>query len=309
MKIFNSLRKVKDAGRGSVVTIGVFDGVHIAHQKIIKRVVSRAAALGLKSAVITFDPHPAKVAASRLPAPSILSLEHRIRLIGEMGVDIVLVLPFTRSFADLKPENFVSCVLAETLHSREVYVGENFYFGRGGRAGVLALERFSGRYGFKLNVVPSVKIGKRIVSSSEIRRYILSGELRKASKFLGRSVSVLGTVVSGSKFARLLGYPTANINPHHEAIPPSGVYAVRVRCRGRLFKGLLNIAVEPTFFAPRDKEPKIEAHIFGFRGSIYGQDIEIYFVSKIRDERPFKTVSALIRQIRHDASIARKILM
>ena len=235
-------------------------------------------------------------------------MKHRIRIIEELGADIILVINFTGPFAKIRPEEFVKNILIGKLGMRRIYVGENFYFGKGAGAGTAALKKFAGSFSFKIKVIKPVKTGRLVVSSSLIRRLIINGELDKASKLLGRPVSVLGTVVSGSKLARSLGYPTANINPHHEVIPPSGVYAVRIRYGRRLLKGVLNIGVRPTFYSPKDEEPAIEVHIFGFHRGIYGKDLEILFVKKIRDERKYKDRSELMAQIEKDSRAARRIL-
>ena len=293
---------------GSIVTIGVFDGVHIGHKKIITDVVRRAHAMKLKSVAVTFDPHPFKVLNPRYKIPSLVSLKHRLRLIKELGIDTVAVLNFTKFVARLAPECFVKNILINKLGAKEIIVGENFYFGKGARSGAGALKRIGEDLGLKVRIVKSVKKDGKVVSSSAIRRLITGGKLSAASELLGRSVSVLGTVVGGSRFARVLGYPTANINPHHEVIPPFGVYAVKVRFSNRLYRGMLNIGTQPTFFSSRDKEPKIEAHIFGFNKRIYGRDIEVLFVKKLRNEKKFTGETGLIRQIRKDEKAAKQIV-
>ena len=162
--------------------------------------------------------------------------------------------------------------------------------------------------GFRVNIAKSIKVGRGIVSSSLVRKLITSGEIKKASRLLNRRVSVLGTVVEGVGLARELGYPTANLNPHHEVIPPSGVYAVFVKFHGRLYKGVLNIGLRPTFYAPRDREPAIEVHIFDFKSNIYGHNLEVSFVKKIRDEIAFEDRHGLVKQIKDDERKTRNIL-
>ena len=295
--------------KGSVVTIGVFDGVHIGHRKIIKKVVDRTRTLGLKSVVVTFDPHPLKILRPGTAEPlSLVSLQHRIRLIRALDVDYLLILKFTRMFSLLSPSNFVKDVLINRLGAKEIYVGENFYFGRNASGGAHILKKISQGFGCRVYTLKPVKISNRIVSSSLIRKLILRGILAEASRLLARPVSILGTVVEGSKLARLLGYPTANVNPHHEIIPPTGVYAVKINLDGRWLKGILNIGVRPTFYSSRDREPTIEVHIFDFTSRIYGKDIEIFFIKKIRDERRFKNAKELIAQIRRDERTARSVL-
>ena len=308
MKVLRGLNSLHYKPGSSIVTIGVFDGVHIGHAIVIRKAVARASALGLKSVVITFDPHPAKVLRHPSKSPSLISLEHRIRLIEEMTPDYVVILKFTKALASLSPEAFARNVILSHAGAKEVYVGDNFFFGKGAGAGAENLRKIGCCLGFKVTVVHAVKIGSQRISSSRIRKLVTSGRIRQAEKFLGRPVSVLGTVVSGANLARELGYPTANLNPHHEVIPPSGVYAVRIRYDGKVFKGVLNIGNRPTFYAPRDREPAIEAHIFGFDKRIYGHDLEVYFIRKIREERKFSDKKGLIRQIEKDEKSALCIL-
>ncbi len=308
MKVLKGLNSLHCPAQSSVVTIGVFDGVHAGHCRVIRKTVAAARASGLKSIVVTFDPHPAKILSYSREAPSLISLEHRIRLIGAMSPDYVVVMKFTKALASISPEAFAKKVLVAHAGAREVYVGDNFYFGKGAGAGSGELRRLGVRLGFKVSVVHAVKIGMQRISSSLIRKLITSGQLRESEKFLGRPVSVLGTVVSGANLARELGYPTANLNPHHEVIPPSGVYAAMVKYGRRFFKGVLNIGDRPTFYAPRDREPAIEVHIFDFSERIYGHDLEVFFIGKIRDEKKFSGKERLVRQIEKDKKSALDIL-
>ncbi len=309
MKTIHGLKNLKKPLRNSIVTIGVFDGVHIGHRSIIKEAVSRAKETGAKSIVMTFDPHPMKVLNKRAFIPSLISLKHKIALIGTLGPDYLVILKFTRAVSMIPPKEFVKKILIGKLGMREIYVGENFYFGKGGAAGVEALKKISEDFGFKTRIIKPLKRYGAVVSSSAIRRLVLKGEIVKAAELLGRPVSVLGTVISGSRRGRLLGFPTANIDPHHEVIPPSGVYAVNINVHKKRFKGVLNIGTRPTFWQdPLDREPRIEAHLFGFDKKIYGEDMEILFVKKIRDEAKFKTRKGLSIQIKHDVRKAISIL-
>lgn len=301
MRIIRGIHSLKHPLRGSVVTVGVFDGVHIGHRKVIKEVVARAKALSLKSVVVTFDPHPVKVLTRHVKVPSLISLQHRLELFEEMGVDIACVLAFTKALAGISPERFVQDILVGKLGAKEIYVGGNFFFGRGAKAGAGTLLRLSKRSGFKARAIEPLKMSGKVVSSSLIRDLITRGETSKASKLLGRPVSILGTVVHGAKIGRILGFPTANINPHHEAIPPGGVYAVKARLGPKLLSGILNIGTRPTFHIySHELEPTIEVHLFGFNKNIYGRDMEVVFVKKIRGERKFRSKTELVEQIKRD---------
>lgn len=309
MRIIYGLRNLKNPLRNSIVTMGVFDGVHIGHRSIIKEAVSRAKETDAKSVVMTFDPHPMKVLNKGAFIPSLISLKHRITLIEALGADYLAILKFTRAVSRIPPKEFVKRFLIGRLGMREIYVGENFYFGKGGAAGIEALKEIGKDFAFKTRIIKPLKRYGAVVSSSVIRRLILKGDIVKAAEFLGRPVSILGTVISGSRRGRLLGFPTANINPHHEVIPPSGVYAVNINFHKKRFKGVLNIGTRPTFWQETpDREPRIEAHLFGFDKKIYGEDMEILFVKKIRNELKFKNRDRLTMRIKEDVRKAKEIL-
>ena len=293
----------------SVVTIGVFDGVHVGHRAIIKKMVDRAKDAGVMSIVVTFDPHPLKVLGGRHLVPSLMSLKHRVNVMKGLGVDKVIVMKFDKRLSGMEPGGFIKNVIRKELNAGEIFVGEDFCFGKGAGADIKALKRIGGTAGLKVHPVKAVKRSGRIISSSEIRRLVVAGRIKEASELLGRPFSILGTVVSGAKLARVLGYPTANINPHHEAMPPSGVYAVKVKFNKKLLKGVMNIGVRPTFYDHgKDAEPSIEVHIFGFHGSIYGKDMEIVFVKRMRAEKKFNTIDSLIEQVRKDEKAAKRLL-
>jgi len=274
----------------SIVTIGIFDGVHKGHQAILKKVIRRAKIARLKSVVITFNPHPVKVLSPGAKIPLLMSLGHRIRLIKKMGVDECLVMRFTKGFSRLSPEDFIKNVLVDKFNLKALVTGGNFLFGFEEKGGVALLRKLSRAYDFKFYSVPPLKMDGNFISSTRIRRLIEEGDLKSASKMLGRPVTILGTVVKGRRFGRKIGFPTANINPHHESIPPGGVYGVDAVLGEKKYSGILNISGRKI----------IEVHIFNFKKDIYGKDIEIIFRQKIRDEKKFKSPEALKKQIQLD---------
>lgn len=295
--------------KGSAVAIGIFDGVHVGHKAIIERCVKKAKRLHLKSMVLTFYPHPLKVISPKQAPLLVSSLSHRLSLIKKIGIDEVMVIHFNKSFLRLTPAEFVRKILVDKLQAKEVFVGENFRFGRGRRAGARQLSALGRRDGFNVNIIRSIRKKDRVVSSSLIRSLITKGALEDAETLLGRPVSILGSVVKGLSRGRQLGYPTANVDPHHEAIPPSGIYAVKVRLKDKSYGGVLYIGKCPTFKDLEHlKEPRIEVHILGFKGSLYGKDIEIHFVKRIRGDKKFRTKELLKNQIALDEAIARKLL-
>jgi len=309
MKIIRGLENIKRHAGKTVCTIGVFDGVHLGHAFILRKTKSLARAHRSGSAVITFHPNPAKVLYTR-PMPSLISLAHRLDLIGSFGIDECIVLNFTKSFSQMRPEDFVVNHLVRKLNVSRIVIGSDFRFGKRKTGDIDILRAMAKRYDFKVNVVRPKKARGLVISSTLIRGLIKIGELSKAEKLLGRPVSILGTVVRGIKFARFLGYPTANINPHHEARPPSGVYAVEVRIADKRFGGVLNIG---SFFdkegsGTRQKDPKIEVHVFDCRKGLYDKDIQVSFVRKIRDESRFTSLTEAREAISQDVILARKVL-
>ncbi len=289
----------------TVAAIGIFDGVHLGHRAIIKSAVRRARVIKGRSVIITFDPHPLKVLQPHKSVPLLMSTAHRARLIKELGVNLCLILKFNKQFSNLKPRDFVKKILVNKLKVSEVYIGSDFVFGKDCIGDASTLQKYGHCYGFEVKIVPMIKIARRIVSSTLIRNLIIKGRLEQAAQMLGRPVTVFGTVIRGARRGKLLGYPTANINPHHEAIPPNGVYAVWVRLKNRKYGGALYIGTRPTF---REAEPAIEVHIFNFGKFIYGEEIEIIFVKRLRGDRKFKSQGKLVEQIKKDDIAARRIL-
>lgn len=294
MKRIYSLSKIQNA----IATIGIFDSVHRGHQKILKKLVKEARHSGAKSLVITFHPHPRKVLRPDAKIPFITSLEHRLRLIESLGVDSSLVIRFTRSLSRMSARDFINKILVRRLGVKAIVVGVNFLFGNRDKGNFILLKKLSRLYGFKLFGVKPIRIKGTIVSSTKIRRAIEKGNLKDAALMLGRPVTVLGTVVKGRRIGRRLGFPTANIDPHHEAIPPSGVYAVDVKLKNKSYKAVLNIGTRPTF--GKGSESTIELYILNFKQDIYNKDVEIIFKRKIRDERRFASIEALREEIQRD---------
>ncbi len=284
--------------RGLNATIGVFDGVHVGHKKILKRLIVESSSRNVKSLAVTFYPHPKRVLVPGSKVPFLTSLGHRIDLIESSGVDYVLVVKFTKEFSAISADEFIKKILVHKLKVRKVVVGKDFVFGHGGEGNFSLLRDYGRRYGFKVIGVAPVKRNRVTVSSTRIRKSVEKGRLKEASSMLGRPVSVQGTVIKGRSVGRELGFPTANIDPHHEAIPPGGVYAVDVRMKKKTMRGVLNIGNRPTFGEHR--EPVIELHIIKFKKNIYGRNLEIIFRRKIRNEKKFKSPESLREQIRKD---------
>jgi len=297
MRIIHGIDKIKKFKR-PVVVLGVFDGVHRAHRQILKSAVRQARRIKGESVLVTFWPHPQQ-------EKNIYSLEHRLKLIEQLGINICVVIRFSREFSRISPEDFVRKVLVEKIGAAYLYVGKNFTFGRNAAGNYIFLKIAAGIYGFRLRVFKVIKIKGQSVSSTYIRRLILNGKIQQAEKLLGRPVSILGTVIRGSSLAKEFGCPTANIDPHHEVTPPSGVYAVKVIFNHKLYFGVCSIGTKPTFHAHRFRH--IEVYIFDFNENIYGRFLEICFKKKIRKQRKFESDQDLFKQIKKDIKKTRAL--
>ena len=306
IKGINNFSALKSKGP-VVVAIGTFDGVHSAHKRIIKKAVSIAKKIKGKSVVLTFYPHPMRITNPGKSPALLNSIEHRVALIAELNPDICLIVDFKKSFAGMSPEDFINKVLLGCLNVSHVVIGSNFNFGKNKSGNTKLLKKAAQKSGFKVDALESVKSSGRIISSSFIRNLIEKGRLYEAGKLLGRKFSVLGTVVRGDSRGKVLGYPTANIDPHQEALPPNGVYAIRAKIENKWYGGMLNIGRRPTFYAYTQKL-FIEANIFNFDKYLYGQTIELFFIKKIRNEQKFASARLLKKQLQKDSLRAKIIL-
>ncbi|MBU0503086.1 MAG: bifunctional riboflavin kinase/FAD synthetase [Candidatus Omnitrophota bacterium] len=301
MKVIYGINKIIKF-RNPVVAMGVFDGVHLGHKRILKEAVTRSKRIKGTSVVLTFDPHPQK-------ENSLYSLQHRIKLFQRIGIDVCIVISFDKRFSGISAEYFIKHILAKRISPRYVYIGENFTFGKNARGDFRLLKKLSSIYGFKLKVVEIIKVDGMPVSSTAIRRLILNGDLDGAAELLSRRVSVLGRVARGDCLATRLGFPTANIIPQHEIIPPSGIYAVKVILKNKSLGGVCYIGTRPTFKKYLNTRGKrVEAHIFNFNKDIYSHDLEIQFIKKIRNDQKFCHPSDLIKVIKKDILKAKNII-
>jgi len=294
---------------GQTMAIGDFDGVHLGHQEVIGRAVSAGRRLGLPSSVMTFHPHPREVLGSPVYSEYLTPLERKQAKFAELGADALYVVAFDPALARLAPEAFVDRVL-KPLKVKHVAVGFNFTFGHKG-AGTPAMLRQLGEGAFEVDVVEPYAIGGERVSSTLIREALSVGDVEKAAKLLGRPYAMSGVVVRGEGRGRKIGVPTANVSIREPVVKPAGgVYAVTAEIatgpdRGQRYGGVLNAGRKPTF---HDRLPELvwETHLFGYEGDLYGQTIDVKFHSKIRDERKFPSVDALIAQIRSDMDEAKR---
>lgn len=288
------------------LSIGVFDGVHLGHQKVLKELISDARTAGGTTAVITFHPHPMRVLQPENAPPQLACTGHKMRLLESLGIENCFVVQFDEQFASLSHEAFFKTLLLPHFDIAEICVGYDCTFGRGKQGTLQFLRQMSKTHNFTVKQVGAVTVDDLVVSSTCIRKLVIAGEFELVEEMLGRPYSLLGTVTTGETIGRKIGYPTANIDPHHEAIPPSGVYVVKVLLGSEMFYGMLNIGYRPTFQPQSELKETIEVHILDFDRDIYRQDIELVFVKKIREERRYPSTDSLVRQIQEDERITRE---
>lgn len=305
MRIVRGLETFPREAAGVVVALGAFDGIHLGHREILSVAVERARALRVPSLACTFDPRPVEVLQpERAPLP-ITTLEERLELIAQAGIDTTVVLPFTRALAAVEPEAFIEDVMLRGLGAREIVVGFNHRFGRRARGDAAMLEALAERLGFRAHVVPPLSVEGDPVSSTEIRLALQRGDVERANRLLGREYSLAGEVVRGAGRGRTLGFPTANVRPERSPLVPLGVYACRARVEAVVYKAVVNLGRQPTF---GDNDVAIEAHLLDFQGELYGNRVVLALVRRLRAEMKFPSVDALRKQIAADAAESRRLL-
>lgn len=294
--------------KGTVITVGTFDGVHRGHRDVIEKLVRRARARGLPSVLVTFEPHPMEV-VNPAAAPLLLTTrEEKLEVLAESGIDYLAVLPFTPTLAAFSAEEFVERVLRQRFRFEELLIGYDHGFGRQRAGNVGVLRELGERDGFKVKVVEAVATPDgHSVSSTSIRRAVAGGDLERACAGLGRPYSVSGRVVQGSQRGRSLGFPTLNLGraSPRKLLPPEGVYAVRVQTPRGPAGGMLNLGPRPTF---GDSTTTLEAHLFDTTGDFYGAQVRLDFIARIRETRRFAAPAQLMKQLRQDEFDARNAL-
>jgi riboflavin kinase/FMN adenylyltransferase len=318
MKTFHGLTSAAGPFRKAKVTLGTFDGVHRGHLSVLRRLIAWARASDGDAVVLTFDrpPRAALTGKSRSPRSAgggqILSLEHRLMLFERLGLDATVVLTFDSALAALEPEEFVKDLLVDRLKAEGVLLGHDTRFGRNGRGDFDLMRRMGEQFHFETRSAPVVELDGAPISSTRLRAAIRAGDLRLAERLLGRRLSLFGTVVAGTGRGRRIGFPTINLDLHHEVRPPQGVYASRSLIAGALRDSVTNIGpaptLQPTGPAHLSERVIVETHILDFTGDLYGQNIEIQFVDRIRAEEVFPSAAALAERIAEDIRQARRLL-
>ena len=308
MEIIVGIDNIQRSLTNPVLTIGNFDGVHRGHQALFRKVTEWARRINGESVVMTFNPHPANVLFPGKGPVFITPHERRLELIGDCGIDVTIVVPFSTEFAMISAHDFVKDLLVQTIGAKAIVVGYDYRFGYGREGNIDLLKRLGKEYGFEVETVSGIQLGGTMVSSTAIREFIRDGELQEACKLLGRPYEITGSVVKGrERGGRLLGFPTANISIASccQAAPKLGVYAVEVEVAGKKYGGAANLGYNPTF---GDTELSLEAHIFDFNENLYGKTITVRFLDRLRDEKKFSGPEELIVQIRKDVQRAKEIL-
>jgi riboflavin kinase/FMN adenylyltransferase len=304
MKLVRHAAALGVANRPRVLTLGNFDGVHIGHQALLRRVAERARACNGIALALSFHPHPGRVLAPERAPLLLTSLRQRVRYIAERGIDALILLHFTSRLAAVEAQAFVTDFLLGELRATQIVAGERVGFGRGRSGNTALLAEMSRQRRFDLEVVPAVRAGGEVVSSSRIRAAVAAGDLDRAARMLGRRYAVEGRVEHGLHRGRGLGFPTANLRLRGLQLPPNGVYAVRVRIGGEERPAVANLGVNPTF---GDRQRTLEAHVLDFDGDLYGAAVAVSFFAFLRSERKFASIDALVEQIRADVDAARRL--
>jgi len=307
MKIFNSPEGLTPDFHHAYITIGNFDGVHTGHRYIFERIQAEARQRDVKAVVMTFDPHPKMILhPERRPFYLLTTLEEKMTLLEKSGVDAVLLIPFSLDYAKITAQSFVHDILWQRLRIGKIFIGHDYTFGRGKEGNQAFLEKHGQNLGFSVSVIDAVKSSDdAVISSTLVRRCILDGEVRKAMTLLQRPYNIGGTVIRGYRRGNNLGFPTANLAPEKILLPGKGVYAAWVIAENRRFDAVLNIGYNPTF---GNDHLTIEAHLLDFKGDLYGKNIQVYFIDRLRDEIKFTTPENLMAQIRQDIVLAKDLL-
>jgi len=297
MRLFHGTDNA-DIARPTVLTLGVFDGLHLGHQLIMKTVVERANLIGATPTVITFDPHPRAVLHPESAPPLLQTFDQKIEALGVLGIQQTIVIHFDEEFSQIRAEDFLRHVVVGRLHAKEVFLGRGFAFGHDREGNIELLRRVSSKLGFFADEVPEVALRGQRVSSSRIRELLLKGRVNLARRMLDRPYGVEGPVVLGAERGAQIGFPTANIHPHNRVIPHGGVYVTATLIEGKWRRSVTNIGTRPTF--DDGTEQSVETHVMSWSGDLYGDVIRVRFLHRLRDEKKFGSINELRSQIKLD---------
>ncbi len=294
--------------KASAVTIGTYDGVHLGHRAIISTLVSDAKSRGLRSVVITFEPHPRLVLGKTNGTPIFLlsTLEEKLSALESLGVDCVIVIHFTKEFSETPAETFVEEVLVEKIGLAEIVIGYDHMFGKNRGGSFETLVRLAEKHHFTVRQIPEQKVDEHHLSSTAIRRFLEAGDIENANKLLGAPYQLSAVVIEGDKRGRTIGFPTANLlPPSTKLIPKMGVYAVEVEVGEKRYRAMMNIGTRPT--VQTQSGMSLEVHLFEFNGDLYGKTLTVRFLARLRDEQRFASLDALKAQLERDKAAAQRL--
>jgi riboflavin kinase/FMN adenylyltransferase len=301
MRLFHGTDNAEIA-RPTVLTLGVFDGLHLGHQLIMKTVVERARAIGAIPTAITFEPHPRAVLHPDSAPPLLQTFDQKIEALGVLGIEQTIIIHFDKAFSQVRAEDFLRHVVANRLQAKEVYLGRGFFFGHNREGNIELLQRVSSALGFLADEVPEVRLRGRRIGSTRIRELLADGRVNLARRMLGRPYGVEGPVVPGAERGATLGFPTANIHPHNRVIPRRGVYVTATLIDEQWRRSVTNIGTRPTFDDGRGAS--VETHIMNWTGDLYDDVVRVRFLHRLRDEKKFASIDELKKQIESDVTRA-----
>ncbi len=299
MDIYRDINEIP-SDFNAIVTIGTFDGIHIGHENILESLVSTAGKLNKKSMVITFEPHPRSIVSDKFRMELLSTFEEKMREFERIGVTDVLAVNFTKEFSQIQYDDFITKYIVDSIKAKHVIIGYDHKFGKNRDGDEKKLRNLGIKYGFDVTVVKEITLNNNTVSSTLVRNLIVNGKVKEASELLGRFYSFEGRVVEGAKRGRIMGFPTANIKVESDEklIPQKGVYAVECMLEGNKEYGMMNIGNRPTF--ENSENIIIEVHLFDFHKDIYGKEIRVLCLERVRDEKKFESMEELIYQINRD---------
>jgi len=303
MRLFHGTDNA-DIARPTVLTVGVFDGLHLGHQLIMKTVVERATEARAIPTVITFEPHPRAVLHPESAPPLLQTFDQKIEALGVLGIEQTIVIHFDKAFSEIRAEDFLREVVTDRLHARAVYLGRGFAFGHQREGNIELLRQASERLGFFADEVPEVRLRGRRIGSTRIRELLQQGHVNLARRMLGRPYGVEGQVIRGASRGATLGFPTANLRLQNRVVPRGGVYVTATLIEGQWRRSLTNIGTRPTFADAT--EPSVETYVMNWSGDLYGDVLRVRFLQRLRDEKKFNSIDELKAQIERDNARAER---
>ncbi len=307
MNFYTDISEI-EKDENTFLTLGTFDGIHKGHLKIINTLIAKSGKSGGRSFVVTFEPHPRLVLSKENNIKLLTSLDEKKKVLNELGVENLLVLKFSKEFASKDYDDFIQEYIVKGIGAKHIVIGYDHKFGKNRSGDKNKLEELGKKFGFDVDCIQPVEAGDEVISSTKIRKALNDGNVETAEEYLGRSYNVTGEIVEGSKRGKTIGFPTANVRSDfkNKLIPKNGVYFVECILNEKRIPGIMNIGVRPTF--EDDKKLVLEVHLYNFDENVYGEELEIFFKKRIRDEKKFNSKEELVEQITKDKEAGRKLI-